>query len=498
MRDPGGQRDEARHQAGVRRVLLDTSFIKPDPAPLGIHRVLTQYADHGARFAARAGVGFELVECAADGGFVRRLDPLVGTAPAPAAPAPAARIALRAGLEGLRYVSHVLSTGSRFAASLIPAAPLKRGSAAFSRTMDGLVPAMRAALAPVPARGAAIDFAPGDVLFCAGFWHEMDFSAYRRAAAAGARIVFLVHDILPALMPTFYQYPWRLRFQRALVQAVETGGHFYAVSGQSLEDLRDFAHWYGKSVSGAIAYNGFDPTDGQGALATAALSDAHRAVLARRPWLMVGTVEPKKGHGDAVAAFERLWGEGYERPLVIIGRRGWMSEDMLEIICGSPWYGQRLFWHQDLGDAEVAAHYSGAHALLFASLAEGFGLPPLEAATRGLPVLARDIAVVREVLGPAGRYFSSRRDMPEAIRALEDAAIYAASQHRISNLTWYSWPAVVDQVMADLLRPASAHAQGGDLLASVPRMPVRRERPAPDKLAGEENGASAGAPENAR
>jgi len=473
MRDPGIQQDDARRRAGVRRVLLDTSFVTADPAPLGIHRVLAHYAVHGARFAAEAGVGFDLVECAPDGGFTRRLAPLVGAPQRPPKPPLAVRMASGTGLEVLRYGSRVLSAAGNLLAALIPAAPLKRGSAALSRRMDALVPAVRAALAPEPLRGEAIVFAPGDVLFCPGFWHEMDFSAYRQASAAGAEIVFLVHDILPALLPSFYQYPWRLKFERALIQAVALGGHFYAVSGQSLNDLHAFARWHGPEVRGSVAYNGFDPADGQGAVETAALSDAHRAVLARRPWLMVGTVEPKKGHRDAVAAFEQLWRAGYDRPLVIIGRRGWMSEDMLEIICGSPWYGQRLFWHQDLGDAAVAAHYAGAHALLFASLAEGFGLPPLEAATRGLPVLARDIPVVREVLGPAGCYFSDRGGLPDAIRALEDAAGYAAMQHRLSGLAWYSWQAVVDQVIADLLRPPSERAQGSDLLASVPRVPVR-------------------------
>ncbi|MFG1427505.1 glycosyltransferase [Roseixanthobacter glucoisosaccharinicivorans] len=474
MRDPVSQQDDARPRAGVRRVLLDTSFVMADPAPLGIHRVLAQYATYGARFAAQAGVGFDLVECTPDGGFTRRVAPLIGSPLEPPEPAPAVRLALRTSVEALRYGSRVLSAGGHFLASLVPAAPLKRASAAFSRRMDGLVPAVRAALTPAPIRGEAIAFAPGDVLFCPGFWHEMEFSAYRRASAAGAEIVFLVHDILPALLPNFYQYPWRLKFERALIQALALGGHFYAVSGQSLDDLRDFARWHGTQVHGSVAYNGFERgRDGQGASAPVLLSDARRAVLARRPWLMVGTVEPKKGHRDAVATFERLWREGYERPLVIIGRRGWMSEDMLEIICGSPWYGQRLFWYQDLGDAEVAAHYAGAHALLFASVAEGFGLPPLEAATRGLPVLARDIPVVRELLGAAGCYFSGRREMPGAVRALEDVAAYAAVQHRQAELTWYSAQAVVDQVMTDLLRPAPERAEGMDLLRSVTRLPVR-------------------------
>ncbi|MEP9367783.1 glycosyltransferase [Xanthobacter sp. VNH20] len=474
MLDPVIQREEVRRRARVRRVLLDSSFVVADPAPLGIHRVMAQYAVHGERMAAAAGVGFQLVECTGEGGFARRITPLVGVPEQPVATSSslASRVATRVSLEVLRYVSHVLSTGSRFLASLVPVAPLKRGSAWLAGIMDGLVPAVRASLVPAPARGEAIVFAPGDVLFCAGFWHEMDFSLYRRAAAAGAEIVFLVHDILPALMPTYYQYPWRQKFQNALVQALELGGYFYAVSAQSLNDLRDFALWRDMPISGSVAYNGFDPPDERVAAAGAVMTEAQRAVLAQRPWLMVGTVEPKKGHRDAVAAFERLWREGYDRALVIIGRRGWMSEDMLEIICGSPWYGQKLFWYDDLGDAAVAAHYVGGHALLFPSLAEGFGLPPLEAATRGLPVLSRDIPVVREVLGSAGCYFSGMPEMLDAILSLEDPAAHAAVRYRLSRLTWYSWRTVVERVVEDLLLSPSARQQGMDLLAGVPRVPV--------------------------
>ncbi|MFG1462748.1 glycosyltransferase family 1 protein [Xanthobacter sp. DSM 24535] len=453
-------------------MLLDSSFVVADPAPLGIHRVVAQYAFHGAAFAAWSGIDFVVVECTADGAFARREGPLVGPAPAPPAAPPVGSLSARVALKVLRYASRVISAGGLLAASLLPVKPLRRGSAALARMMDALASAARSDIAVPERQGDTLVPGAGDILFCPGFWHEMDFTLYERAQANGAEVVFLVHDILPMLMPTFYQYPWRRDFHRAVLRALDMGGYFYAVSGRSLEDLRAFAAQCDMKVRGAVAYNGFSPADERPVADPAALDEEARKVLASRPWLMVGTVEPKKGHRDAIATFEMLWQQGYTRPLVIIGRLGWLSEDMPEIICGSPWFGRRLFWYQNLGDAGLAAHYEQAHALLFGSLAEGFGLPPLEAAARGLPVLARDIPVVREVLGPNVRYFSGPRDLRAAVLALEDESVHAATRCNLAAARWYSWRDVVQCVMADLLQPAPARSQGGALMARLSRHPL--------------------------
>jgi glycosyltransferase involved in cell wall biosynthesis len=61
-----------------------------------------------------------------------------------------------------------------------------------------------------------------------------------------------------------------------------------------------------------------------------------------------------------------------------------------------------------LSDGAVAALLDGARALLFPSLAEGFGLPLVEAMARGTPVVCSDLPVCREVAGPAALYLDPR------------------------------------------------------------------------------------------
>ena len=117
-------------------------------------------------------------------------------------------------------------------------------------------------------------------------------------------------------------------------------------------------------------------------------------------FLVVGTVEPRKGHAQALAAFEQLWAAGMEAELVIVGKQGWMVEKTRRPDARPsrrPASGST--GSQQATDADLNALYNGCSALLAVSLDEGFGLPLIEAAKHALPILARDIPVFREIAG---------------------------------------------------------------------------------------------------
>ncbi len=102
---------------------------------------------------------------------------------------------------------------------------------------------------------------------------------------------------------------------------------------------------------------------------------------------------------------EELWKRGIDVHFVIVGRYGWMSDVLQRRILEHEEHRKRLHWLQNANDAELHCLYSSAHALVFASLAEGFGLPIIEAANDGLPVIASDIPIFREVGGKNISYF---------------------------------------------------------------------------------------------
>jgi len=139
------------------------------------------------------------------------------------------------------------------------------------------------------------------------------------------------------------------------------------------------------------------------------------AQLSARPsFLMVGTIEPRKGYLQSLAAFTQLWQEGVDVNLVVVGKEGWknLSEDIRRTIPeianrlrNHPELNKRLFWLEGISDEYLEKVYAASTGLIAASEGEGFGLPLIEAAQHKLPIIARNIPVFREVAGEHAFYF---------------------------------------------------------------------------------------------
>jgi glycosyltransferase involved in cell wall biosynthesis len=130
--------------------------------------------------------------------------------------------------------------------------------------------------------------------------------------------------------------------------------------------------------------------------------------------LFVGTLEPRKNLVTLVRAFAALpRSENTKLPqLVIVGRKGWLNDDLFATVKASGVEG-RINLTGYLSDEELCALYSSCRVFIYPSLYEGFGLPPLEAMACGAPVVTSRIASIAEVTGEAARLFA-----PEDVEAL--------------------------------------------------------------------------------
>ena len=168
-----------------------------------------------------------------------------------------------------------------------------------------------------------------------------------------------------------------------------------------------------------------------------------------RPYLLfVGNVKPHKNLRALVNAFASLV-DDIPHDLVIVGKReGFITGDR-EVARMAKKLGDRVAFTGWVSDQDLRRLVANAGLMIFPSLYEGFGLPPLEAMACGCPVIASDIPVLREVCSDKVRYFD-----PESVDDLRDAIISEILHPRnVSGIVdWvrrYDWGSCVEAAMEE-------------------------------------------------
>jgi glycosyltransferase involved in cell wall biosynthesis len=122
---------------------------------------------------------------------------------------------------------------------------------------------------------------------------------------------------------------------------------------------------------------------------------------ARDPFLLtVSRVDARKNHLRMLQAFELLVKEGFPHRWIIAGPRGYGCEDFERGLERSP-ARDRVQWIGAASEEDLVRLYAQADVLLWASLNEGFGLPPLESMACGTPVVTSCVTSMPEVCGDA-------------------------------------------------------------------------------------------------
>jgi alpha-1,2-rhamnosyltransferase len=255
-----------------------------------------------------------------------------------------------------------------------------------------------------------IEVAPGDKFVMAdASWNDLPNcrKAMSEVSRRGGANIVVLHDIHPLLYPGLFHPANVEAFGKWFDEALAESEALVAVSRSSLEEFLEYVLINGKRINPNIRIGWRHLGSDVGA----SDDDHHSAEVAaicaaRAPFfLSVGTLEPKKGYPIALDAFEHAWAQGVDARYVIVGRSGWNTRALQHRIETHAEFGKRLFWLGQVGAGDLVRLYEHAHRLVAASVAEGFGLPLVEAAHFGLPTIASDIPVFREVGGDAVVYF---------------------------------------------------------------------------------------------
>lgn len=260
-----------------------------------------------------------------------------------------------------------------------------------------------------------VDASPGDTYVGLDWTAETlpaSESQLRDWHRLGVSIHFVINDLLPVSMPEAFHPYARSLFTGWLRRVGMLADHLHCISRATAAEL---AAWL---VDANLPYQfGRTPTidsfplgvefTAREATPSVLSPELTEAAAARPTLLMVGTLEPRKGHTQALDALEQLWAQGQELNLVIVGHYGWLVESLVKRLENHQERNRRLFWLDQADDGVLASIYGITTALLAPSLGEGYGLPLVEAAHRRLPVIARDLPVFREVMGNYPAYFTA-------------------------------------------------------------------------------------------
>lgn len=182
---------------------------------------------------------------------------------------------------------------------------------------------------------------------------------------------------------------------------------------------------------------------------------------AREPFaLTVSRVDARKNHVRMLRAFERLVAEGMLERWIVAGPDGHGVEAFDAAVANSP-ASARIERLHHVSDADLPSLYARASVFLFASLDEGFGLPPLEALACGAPVVAGDNSSMPEVLGDAALLVDAEDEdaiFDAARRAIDDREFAGVLRKRgLARANQLTWKACAQSTL-DVYR--LAHADG--------------------------------------
>jgi len=277
-------------------------------------------------------------------------------------------------------------------------------------------------------------------------------------------VVATVYDAIPLSHPQWASARLRRLKNWVLRSAVPMADLVIAISHAAVPDITE--HYGVPAERIRVIHCGVDPrwSDARPAARVRATLDC--LGLAPGFFLFVGTLQPRKNVPTLLAAYDALPAfVRTDRALVVVGRAGWGVGQLAEDLRARE-AAARSRWLDYVDEETLLDLYAAAGAFVMPSLAEGFGLPLLEALAQGLPLVVSDLPVFREVAGPHARYVPPL-DAEAMASAMAEAVAVASTPESVEarrrHARQFDWSAVARQTARVYRELASGRLLGGGL-----------------------------------
>ncbi len=268
---------------------------------------------------------------------------------------------------------------------------------------------------------------------------------------ARTRLVVTIHDLIHWIFRKQFFSPLQASYaQWMLRRVVESADHILTVSENTKRDLTE--HFGADPAKMTVTYEAVAPFFQPLPFPAEASAVKQKYNLPGSYFLYVGSLKPHKNVLGLVRAFRKLHAERkIQAALVLAGRKDRRYPAGYRELAGLQ-DGEGLFYRPMISNADLAALYNGALALVHPSLYEGFGLTLLEAMACGTPVAAFRAASIPEVVGDAACLMDPADEtvLTRTLIRLENDEAYrqALRSAGLKQVQKFSWQKTADQTMA--------------------------------------------------
>jgi glycosyltransferase involved in cell wall biosynthesis len=282
----------------------------------------------------------------------------------------------------------------------------------------------------VGAKGRPVPFAAEDWLVTVELFSGAERPGFRDfVAAPPCRLGAVFADAIPLKFPHI-TWPQSVQRHADYMKLLAGFDRVWAISDHVRDELLGFWCWQGGAVRATVGRIELGADFDESPRTTTAPDFAGRPAL-----LCVGIIEPRKNQAFLVEVAEALWAAGVDFDLHLVGRvNPHFGEPLVRRIRAVAKRERRLRLHVAADDAKLQELYRGARAVAFPTIAEGCGLPVLEALWRGVPAVCSDLPVLRELTAGGGCVVARVNDRDDWVARLRPVLTEPATARALAQV----------------------------------------------------------------
>lgn len=267
----------------------------------------------------------------------------------------------------------------------------------------------------------------------------------------GVKLIQLVYDMLPVVTPQYSGHSTK-SLTRFSLEIYPRCSLLLSISEHTKHDLDEWLKRNHKTVPPIEVIRLGDDFN----FAKAKKPTGTETIKSGDYILCVGTIEARKNHTLLYYVYKRAKQQGIKLPkLVVVGRRGWQTDDIYELIKNDPETSEQFVILENCDDNGLSWLYENCKFSVYPSFYEGWGLPIAESIARGVPCACSNTSSMPEVVGELATYFSpsSTDECLAALQKLQDPKELNAARKKALQYKTTTWDQSFEQIH-DIIKKA--------------------------------------------